>query len=175
MTSFRKLSFAFLTAGLALAFSVTVFGQDTGTTQQPTQPAPGTDGGRGGFRRGPGGRDGGGMRMFEQLNLSDTQKQQIQGILKTSGEATRPKQEEMFRLRQQSNQGTLSADDQAKLNQLSADLKASREKTNESINAILTPEQRTKLEELRQQRRSMGPRGEGRRPGPPPVQQNQVD
>ena len=170
MTSFRKLSFALLTASLALAFSVTVFGQDTGTTQQPSQQNGGTDQGRG-FRRGPGGREGGGMmRMFSELNLTDAQKTQIQDIMKTSGEASRSKREEMMRLHQQSNQGALSADDQAKENQLRADLHAAQQKTNESISAVLTPEQRTKLEELRQQRRMNGPRGDGHKGGPPPAQ-----
>ena len=108
------------------------------------------------------------MRMLADLNLTDAQKEQVQGILKSSNETNRPKQEEVSRLRQQSEQGTLSADDQAKLKQLRADVRAARQKTHDDIVAVLTAEQRTKLEGIEQQRRANRPGGEGRGQNAPP-------
>jgi Spy/CpxP family protein refolding chaperone len=167
MISARNLSFALVTTILAVVFSMSAAAQDSGTGQQT---APQREGGR---RGGPGGgrgdREGGGMmRMLADLNLTDAQKQQVQGILKSSNETNRPKQEEVLRLRQQSEQGTLSADDQAKLKQLQADVRAARQKTHEDIVAVLTPEQQAKLKEIEQQRKANRPGGEGRGQNAPP-------
>jgi protein CpxP len=168
MISKRNLSFALVTIILAIAFSMSVAAQDSGAGQTST-PGSGSDHRRGGPGRGRGDREGGGMmRMLADLNLTDAQKQQVQDILKSSNETNRPKQEEALRLRQQSEQGTLSADDQAKLKQLQGDLRAARQKTHDDIVAVLTPEQQTKLKENEQQRRANRPDGEGRGQNIPP-------
>ena len=168
MISTRNLSFALVTIILAIAFSISVAAQDPGTGQTST-PGSGGDHRRGGPGRGRGDREGGGMmKMLADLNLTDAQKEQVQGILKSSNETNRPKQEEVFRLRQQSEQGTLSADDQAKLKQLQADVRAARQKTHDDIVAVLTAEQRTKLEGIEQQRKANRTSGEGRGQNAPP-------
>jgi Spy/CpxP family protein refolding chaperone len=167
MISTRNLSFALVTIILTIAFSMSVAAQDSGTGQQTAPPR------EGGHRGGPGGgrgdREGAGMmRMLADLNLTDAQKQQVHGILKSSNETNRPKQEEISRLRQQSEQGSLSADDQAKLKQLQAEVHAARQKTHEDIVAVLTPEQQAKLKEIEQQRKANRPGGEGRGQNAPP-------
>jgi Spy/CpxP family protein refolding chaperone len=146
---------------MALAFTGGAFAQQAPPAdgQQQGQQGAG-DRGWGGRREG-GPRNGGPgmMRVFEELNLSDTQKQQVADIRKSSDEAIRPKREELRRLQSQSESGTLSAEDQAKRDQLRADIKAAQQKTHDAIVAILTPEQRTKLEQLEQQRKANRPAG----------------
>lgn len=171
MISVRNLTYTLLTMILAVAFSITAAAQDPGTGQQSAQPQGSGEHPRGFRGRGGRGEGGGGMmRMFSELNLTDAQKQQVQTILKTSNETNRPKQEEAFRLRQQSEQGALSSEDQAKLKQLQAELRASRQKSHEEVLAILTPDQKTKLAELEQQRKANRPGGPGREQNTTPPQ-----
>jgi Spy/CpxP family protein refolding chaperone len=161
MSSRKLWSRLLLTAGLALAFTGGAVAQQTPSDggQQQGQPGAGDRGGRGRREGGPRNGGAGMMRVFEELNLSDTQKQQIAEIRKSSDETIRPRREELRRLQSQSESGPLSAEDQAKRDQLRADLKTEQQKTHDAIVAILTPEQRTKLEQLEQQRKANRPAG----------------
>jgi Spy/CpxP family protein refolding chaperone len=161
MSSRKLWSRILLTAGLALAFTGGAFAQETPSAggQQQGPPGAGDRGPRGRREGGPRNGGAGMIRVFEELNLSDTQKQQIGEIRKSSDETIRPKREELRRLQSQSESGPLSAEDQAKRDQLRADLKAEQQKTHDAIVALLTPEQRTKLEQLEQQRKANRPGG----------------
>jgi Spy/CpxP family protein refolding chaperone len=161
MSSRKLWSRVLLTAGLALAFTGGAVAQQTPPAgdQQEGQSGAGDRGPRGRREGGPRNGGPGMMRVFEELNLSDTQKQQVADIRKSSDETLRPKREELRRLQSQSESGSLSAEDQAKRDQLRADLKTGQQKTHDAIVAVLTPEQRTKLEQLEQQRRANRPAG----------------
>ena len=162
MSSRKLWSRILLTAGLALAFTGGAVAQQSpsaGSQQQGPQQGAGDRGRRGRREGGPRNGGPGMMRVFEELNLSETQKQQIAEIRKSSEEALRPKREEMRRLQSQSESGPLSTEDQAKRDQLRADLRAAQQKTHDAIVALLTPEQRTKLEQLEQQRKANRPAG----------------
>lgn len=105
-----------------------------GTSALAQRPGGGQGGPGGGGQGGPGGgggRQGGGMRMFEQLGLTEAQKTKMKTL-------TDKQREESAAL---------------------------RKKHTEQINALLTPEQRKKLEEARKQMmdrfRSMGGPGGG--------------
>ena len=147
------------TVGLALAvgtFSTFVAAQDNGTTNQTdSTKKERTFEGRG-AKGMHGGKHEGGDRMMmgalRQLNLTDTQKAQI----KTIFESNKPNQtqfEQVRGLMQKNHDGTITADEQATLDSFRAQRKATEKQTHDSILAILTPEQRTQLEQLKQQNR----------------------
>lgn len=100
---------------------------------------------------GPGGM-GRGMK-FEQLNLTDAQKAQIQQIKQSTRQQMdaifTPAQKEQRRLAREQRQKpnlNLTEDQKAKL-------KAIRQSSKSQMEAVLTAEQKQKLQELRQQRR----------------------
>lgn len=93
------------------------------------------------------GHDGGGMRMMQQLNLTDAQKQQMKTI------------NEEFRTRMQS----LQQNDNMLVKDQRAQRKLLMEERNRKISEILTPEQRTKFEQFRQQHE--GDRGDWKKGG----------
>jgi Spy/CpxP family protein refolding chaperone len=99
------------------------------------------------------------MQLLESLNLTDAQKQQVHTIIHQSEESTRPQREEMRQLMMQSRQGTLSADDQAKLTQLREQLRTANKKMHDDIVAVLTPDQQTKLKQAEEEWRARRPAG----------------
>lgn len=175
---------------LAMAFAGSIALAQTG---QPRQPAPGADGmkpgmGRGGDGRGMrdgrpdggrmGGRGMGGMRRgmdFDRLNLNDSQKQRIQALMESnrqSAEANRAQFEEMGKLMRLKREGLLTTEQGNRLTSLQAQMTSSREKMHNDILAVLTPEQKTLLEQMKNQprdggmRRMRGPGGPGGQGGP---------
>ncbi|HET9532573.1 MAG TPA: Spy/CpxP family protein refolding chaperone [Blastocatellia bacterium] len=100
-----------------------------------------------------------GGRLFSQLDLTDAQKAQIKQIRENSREAIRPLREEMRAKRQeirQANQG--GTFDEALVRQklteiaaIEAKLMAERNRIHQETLAVLTPEQRAKLDQLREQ------------------------
>ena len=161
-------------ASLALALLV-VFGA-TCLAQQPQNQtqnqSPGAGGpppfGRGGpGRHGPGGPGGPGMLgpgALRELNLTDDQKQQIQKIKEANFESTKTQREELRQLMQKRFQGTLTAEEQARAKTLHEQMQTSMKDTESKIAAILTPEQKAKLEELMKERKANHD-GFGRRGG----------
>ena len=126
--------------------------------------------GRGGPGRrghGPGGPGGPGMLgsgALRELNLTDDQKQQIQKIREANFESTKTQREELRQLMQKRFQGTLTAEEQARAKTLHEQMQASMKDTESKIAAILTPEQKAKLEELMKERKANHD-GFGRRDG----------
>lgn len=177
-------------SGFAVAAFGTVAMAQTGQPNQaPKGPMgrPGAEkmerGPRGGGERGPGmmGR-GMGMRRggmnFERLNLTDAQKQRIQAIqasAKNSREANKAQFEELGNLMRLKREGLLTNEQGTRLTalqvQMQTQMKAGMEKMQADIMAVLTPDQKTLLEQSRMQ----GPGGErgrmrgGQRPGQPPM------
>ena len=153
-------------ASVVLVGSV-VLAQKVGTSQQGQGSTPqwgehGKGGHRGGFM---------GARMFEKLNLTDDQKAQMKQLREGFMERTsslrtqlRAKHQE---LRQASDGGTFNeALATQKLTEeagLRAKMMGEEFKLHQDMLAVLTPEQKTQLDQLRQQLKTK--RGEWRKPG----------
>ena len=151
-----------------VAFSVLTFAQDDKTTTTTTTPDTATkpawkDGkrkeGHEGFGPRRGGPDGHEMGMFRGINLTDAQKAQIKAI----HEANKPDPAVMQEIRtimQAKHDGTITADQQARLKTLREQGFEKGKTVHEQILAVLTPEQKAQLE---QQKQEMKERFEKRR------------
>ena len=98
--------------------------------------------GRGGHRGMMGHR---GMGMFRFIELTEAQKVQLKAI----HEANKPSQEfrdEMMTLRTAKRAGTITADQQARIDTLKAQAKEKHAAVKAQIEAILTPEQKAQIE-----------------------------
>ncbi|MBK6751204.1 MAG: Spy/CpxP family protein refolding chaperone [Acidobacteria bacterium] len=86
-----------------------------------------------------------GMGMFRFVELTEAQKVQIKAI----HEANKPSQEfrdEMMTLRTAKRAGTITADQQARIDTLKAQAKEKHASVKAQIQAILTPEQKAQIE-----------------------------
>lgn len=129
--------------------------------QQPQNPAP--DGSRRpdrmgqseGHRRGGMGRHRGGeLRGLRELNLTEDQSQQQRAITQRHLETIKSQREELFKLREKRTQGTFTADDEARARALRQEIHNSMQAMHSEIEGILTPEQRTKLEQIRAEQKT---------------------
>lgn len=174
--SFRMKSFS---ASLAIAMFATVGLAQQPQTQTPNQ-KPDTQERQRPFGRGEsrGFRDGHGPsglfdpRLMRELNLTDAQRQQIQTIVQQNFDSSSEQREEMRQLIEKKMQGTLSADDEARLRTLREQRQASMKDTESKIAAVLTTEQKTKVEEIMKERREKREQFRGRRGGFPPSNQS---
>ena len=168
-------------AGLILALLIATVGTIQGqqpATQNPTEgPGKMERGGRG-FRRGPGAGGNFGPQLLRQLNLTDDQKKQVHAIVAQTFESNKATSEELRQLGEKRRQGTLSADDQARARTLHKEMRAAMAATEAKIAAMLTAEQKARVEELRKERKSgfegfggrrRGLRGQPRQDNPPPT------
>lgn len=140
-----KLSPVVLSLGL-FVMSTTAF------AQQPQAPAPGDREQRQGERgprerrRGPG--DMHMLRMLRELGLTEAQQQQARAIVENHKEATRPQREELLKLREQWKEGADYTDVQSKAQALRAQIQESAKNMRAQLLAILTPDQRTRLDKM---------------------------
>src|ERR1051326_2781992 len=88
------------------------------------------------------------FRVLRQLNLTDTQKQQAQVIVKAAAQSTKPQRQELRPLIRQWRTGTLTTDGLTRANELHKQLIDARKSVRTQLVAILTPEQKAKLEEI---------------------------
>lgn len=146
------------------AFGSMALGQQT----QPSNPVPGVQqpgevrqARRGMRRRARIGR----LRGLRQINLTDAQRQQARLIRQNHFESMKAQREELRKLLGQARTGTLSAEQQARAQQLRQQLMEGRKGVHAQMQNILTAEQKAKLQEMRQTRRAN--RKELRRPRPP--------
>ena len=96
------------------------------------------------------------MRMFgamRQLNLTDAQKQQAQSIIRANAASTETAREELSQLRRKFRDGTLTDDEKAKAKELRQQLRASRQNTRTQLASLLTPDQKSKFDEMIKNRR----------------------
>lgn len=105
-----------------------------------------------GFRHGKGRGFGG--RLMQELNLTEEQKQQMRTIREQNMESTRTQREELRQLGEKRSQGTLTAEDQTRARTLHEQMRASMKDTHSKVETILTGEQRTRLEELKKERKA---------------------
>jgi len=127
-----------------VGFSTFTLAQDQSSASAPEKSeAHRHHGGKGG----DGMRHGGGdfMRAFHDLDLTDAQKTQIRSIM----DANKPDQaamDEMRTLREAKQAGTLTADQQARMQTLRTERMEKGKAIHAQIRAILTPEQQAKLD-----------------------------
>jgi len=131
--------------------------------------------GRHGGPRGPRGM----LRGLHGVDLTDAQKTQIKGIMDSKRESFRQVHEQMRTLGHAKHEGTLTAEQETQLKTLRDQVKANADATRQEVLNVLTPEQRQKLEQnkqemkqRREERRERGPRpgrGEGAPPADKPV------
>jgi len=155
--SLKTRSFSLVSAAVAIAaFATFSFAQDS----KAVTPPPDKDKAERGFRHGDhdkgefghrggfGMRGMGMMRMFHELNLTDAQKTQIHSIM----ESNKPDpaiMEEMRTLHEAKRNGTLTADQQARLTTLREQAQAKFKTVHEQIMNVLTAEQKAQLEATR--------------------------
>jgi len=92
-------------------------------------------------------------RYFKTLNLTDAQKAQMRSIAVATKEATKTRREELFRLREARQPGVeMSAESKARRQELRAEIRRAAEGARAQMLNVLTPEQRTQIEQLKQER-----------------------
>ena len=153
MSLHKKVSISILLLSLGVC-SATALAQQQ---QQPNNPALSTPGAQGGLsarrgmrRRARRER----LRALEQINLSDAQRQQLRTIMQTQAQTNKPQRDELRQLMQQWRAGTITPEGQARAKALRGQLLESRMGVHSQIMGVLTPEQKTKLQELREARRA---------------------
>jgi Spy/CpxP family protein refolding chaperone len=149
MIKVRLISRSVLVGALSIAFVTGAL------AQEPQTSTPQHEGGDRGERMRHG-REGGGrgmMRVFERLNLTDEQKLRVNEIRSRFEENTRTLREDLRNLREQSRQGTPSAEDQARAEQLRQQLNTANKQMYEEVKAVLTPEQKAQLEQMKQEKK----------------------
>ncbi|HKR01079.1 MAG TPA: Spy/CpxP family protein refolding chaperone [Pyrinomonadaceae bacterium] len=146
----RKFIGTGLALGLLFVFSSGAFAQQTTSPQ---------DGGqqqrmeRRGKHRGMG-RRGGVQRLAGELNLTDTQQQQLRAIEERFEASTKSQREEMRRLHESNQNGTLSTDAESRAEALRAELGQARRNMHQEMMSVLTQEQRTQFEQLIKERKA---------------------
>lgn len=88
------------------------------------------------------------LRVLRQLNLTDAQKQQMRTIFRTSFQTTKAQRQELRLLTRQWREGTLTAEGLVRANDLHKQLNEARKSMRTQLAGILTPEQKTKLDEI---------------------------
>jgi periplasmic protein CpxP/Spy len=117
--------------------------------RQPKRPGRMEDRSRRFEHRGPGL-----LRLGSQLNITDEQREQIRAIVQRNLEGTKAQHEELAKLRDKRIAGTFTEDDGARAQTLREEIRASTKSIHNEIVNLLTSEQRTRLEELRQERKA---------------------
>lgn len=169
----KSLTVVSLTLGLICAFSAVAFGQQPTTPDNGQQQRQwGRGGGGGGNRRGMGGEGQGMMRVLEQLNLTDAQKQQVKSIEDKLQADTKSQREELRSLRESNQGGTPSADTQSRMQTLRSQIEAANKTAHDAIMNVLTSDQRTQLEQLMKERRERQGDRRDNRPNQPNNQPN---
>ena len=137
--------------GAALLLGILVFSAPAFAQQPQEAPANGADIGRG--DRGPRHRRGrrGDMhtlRMLRELELTEAQQQQARIIVENYVAAIKPQREELFKLREQKEQGAESTDLHSRAQSLRTQIHESTKNMRSQLLAILTPDQRAKLDQM---------------------------
>jgi Spy/CpxP family protein refolding chaperone len=94
-------------------------------------------------------------KAVRNLNLTDAQKEQLKALRQKYGAEFSAQRQEIRTLAQKKHQGTLTADEQARLDALKAQMKSRNEEMRKQIDAILTPEQIKQRDEMKQRREEM--------------------
>jgi len=96
---------------------------------------------------------GGRARGFRELNLTDQQRQQMRSIAQTQLQSTQAQRQELRQLMQKRRAGTLAPQDETRARELRQQLMQSRQGGRTQMLTVLTPEQKTQLEQTIKTRR----------------------
>jgi periplasmic protein CpxP/Spy len=146
-----------LVISLTLAFGTIAFGQQPQTPSQEDSIRQEGLRHREGRRQriGRQGREGfGEFRGMRELNLTDEQRQQQKAIVQRHLESVKAQRDELFRLGEKRAQGSLTAEDGARAKALRQEIHNSRQGARTEVESILTPEQRTRLDQLKTERKA---------------------
>lgn len=161
----RKMVSAITFLFAVVAFTTFVSAQDktinqtnqTDSTQTQEKSERRGFGRRGGPGRMRGDMDKGGDRMMlrslGRLNLSDAQKAQVKTAMDNFDASTQTQRDELRGLMMKKRDGVITADEQNRLKDLKMQMKSSNEQMHNSILAILTPEQKIQLDQMKQEMR----------------------
>jgi Spy/CpxP family protein refolding chaperone len=110
-------------------------------------------------------------RALRELSLTPDQEQLRRTIVERHLEAIKSQRDELFKLRETCVQGSFTTEDAARAKALRREIHDSMARMDSEIETILTPEQRTKLEQIRTareaRREEMRKRRDERREGIP--------
>ncbi|MEP6924530.1 MAG: Spy/CpxP family protein refolding chaperone [Pyrinomonadaceae bacterium] len=142
------------------AFSAIGFAQETKTTQNGT-PSQSMERGTGRFGREgrmhgrhDEGREGKMLRAFSELNLTDSQKQQVKSIVEANKTSTQTQRDELRQLMMTQQGGTsLTPEQDTRASELKMQLHQAGKKMNDDLIVILTPEQQQQLRQKRDEMR----------------------
>ncbi len=154
--SLKNKFFSFLTIALGVVvFSTFTMAQDAAGTTTTAPNAEkrmkgGKHGGKGWGKRHKMHR--GRMGMLHAANLTDAQKEQIR-VIRESNKPAPGMMEEVKTLRTAKRAGTLTAEQQERLNVIKQERAAKAKLVHEQIQAILTPEQKALIEQKKAERK----------------------
>lgn len=157
---------------LVLTFGAAAFAQQPPQQQGGASQQQGPTRERGPRRGGPRGPGFGIGPAIRELNLTDAQREQARAIFERFEANTKTQREQLRQLREQFKDGTATenSDEQAKA--LRAQIREAEKAMHTEFLAILTPEQRTKLEQIEKERaQRMEERRREREGAQPPDQQ----
>jgi Spy/CpxP family protein refolding chaperone len=97
-----------------------------------------------------GGRTG---HLMRELNLTQEQRQQSRAIMQRRLEGTKTQREELFKLREKRIGGTFTTEDEARAKALHQEIRTAMVGVREEMAGVLTAEQKTKLEQLKKERK----------------------
>jgi len=104
-------------------------------------------------------------RALRNLNLTDQQRQQVRSIMQKQFQTMLPQRQELGQLMQKRRAGTLTPDEAARAKELRRQLHQADQGVNAQLLAVLTPEQKTQLQEIIKTRReNRGKLGPGKQP-----------
>ncbi len=151
----------------AMSAAVGMFGISVSAQEAPQPPGDSSHGAKRPYGMGHRGPKGGLLREYHGLDLTDAQKAQVHGIL----EANKPVEanhEEMRTLMDAKRGGTITSDQQARLNTLRDEQRIKEDQLRTQLDAVLTTEQKAKLDAKREERRKKMEERRGGRPPMPP-------
>jgi Spy/CpxP family protein refolding chaperone len=94
------------------------------------------------------------MRTLRELNLTEAQQQQARAIFERLAQTTRPQREALMQLREQREQGAADEQLAERAKQLRGEIRAAMQSARAEVASILTAEQRTRLEQIEQERKA---------------------
>lgn len=98
-------------------------------------------------------RGGGLGHLTRELNLTEEQRQQSRAIVQRRLAGTKSQREELFKLREKRIAGTFTAEDETRAKALRQQIHDSMAGVREEVEGVLTAEQRTRLEQLKTERK----------------------